>query len=66
MGEVSALNPFFGRILPSSAGSPCVNGGHPDVQYNDLDGSRNDMGAWGGPGGGAVGTGLVQRLVAQR
>lgn len=30
--------------------SPCVNTGHPDIQYNDIDGTRNDMGAFGGPG----------------
>ncbi len=31
--------------------SPCKNAGNPESQYNDLDGSRNDMGADGGPGG---------------
>jgi parallel beta-helix repeat protein len=37
-------------------GSPCVNAGHPDAQYNDgTDGSRNDMGAYGGPEGANVG-----------
>ncbi|MFH1011647.1 MAG: T9SS type A sorting domain-containing protein [bacterium] len=29
--------------------SPCVNAGDPDTAYNDADGSRNDMGAYGGP-----------------
>jgi hypothetical protein len=29
--------------------SPCINSGDPDPQYNDLDGSRNNMGAFGGP-----------------
>ncbi|MDD3374911.1 MAG: C25 family cysteine peptidase, partial [Candidatus Omnitrophica bacterium] len=29
--------------------SPCVDAGDPDPIYNDLDGSRNDMGAYGGP-----------------
>lgn len=29
--------------------SPCIDAGNPDPQYNDLDGSRNDMGAYGGP-----------------
>ncbi|RKY75423.1 hypothetical protein DRQ00_10540, partial [candidate division KSB1 bacterium] len=29
--------------------SPCVNAGNPDPSFNDLDGSRNDMGAFGGP-----------------
>ncbi|MDH4035766.1 MAG: hypothetical protein OEV80_18390, partial [candidate division Zixibacteria bacterium] len=26
--------------------SPCINAGHPDPQYNDSDGSRNDIGAF--------------------
>ncbi len=30
------------RLLPSS---PCINAGDPDPQYNDPDGTRNDMGA---------------------
>ncbi len=30
-------------------GSPCVNAGDPNSPYNDADGSRNDMGAFGGP-----------------
>ncbi|MBM3324860.1 MAG: T9SS type A sorting domain-containing protein, partial [Calditrichaeota bacterium] len=29
--------------------SPCVNAGNPDTIYNDADGSRNDIGAYGGP-----------------
>ncbi len=32
-------------------GSPCIDAGHPDPRYNDMDGSRNDIGAYGGPGG---------------
>jgi len=28
--------------------SPCIDEGHPDSQYNDADGTRNDMGAYGG------------------
>jgi len=31
------------------AESPCIDSGHPDAKYNDPDGSRNDMGAYGGP-----------------
>lgn len=31
--------------------SPCVDAGNPAVGYNDVDGSRNDMGAFGGPSG---------------
>ncbi|MFH1462936.1 MAG: MopE-related protein [Pseudomonadota bacterium] len=31
--------------------SPCINAGNPLPGYNDADGTRNDMGAFGGPGG---------------
>ncbi len=31
------------------AGSLCIDAGNPDAMYNDVDGSRNDMGAYGGP-----------------
>jgi len=36
------------RLQP---GSPCINSGNPELIYNDHDGSRNDMGAYGGPEG---------------
>ncbi len=32
-------------------GSPCIDAGNPDPIYNDPDGTRNDMGAYGGPNG---------------
>ncbi len=32
-------------------GSPCINAGDPNVKYNDADGTRNDIGANGGPNG---------------
>ncbi|MCX8106847.1 MAG: right-handed parallel beta-helix repeat-containing protein [Ignavibacterium album] len=32
--------------------SPCKDAGNPDPIYNDVDGSRNDQGAYGGPFGG--------------
>jgi hypothetical protein len=31
--------------------SPCVDAGDPDPAWNDPDGTRNDMGAFGGPDG---------------
>ena len=31
-----------------SAGSPCINAGPPDFWMNDRDGTRNDMGIFGG------------------
>ncbi|MFC1982675.1 leucine-rich repeat domain-containing protein [Chloroflexota bacterium] len=34
------------RLRP---GSPCIDAGDPEPQYNDTDGSRNDIGAFGGP-----------------
>jgi len=30
-------------------GSPAIDAGNPDPAFNDSDGSRNDMGAFGGP-----------------
>jgi hypothetical protein len=30
-------------------GSPCLDAGNPDSTYNDRNGGRNDMGAYGGP-----------------
>lgn len=32
--------------------SPCKDAGNPDPIFNDIDGSRNDQGAYGGPFGG--------------
>ena len=31
-----------------NTGSPCIDTGNPDDQYKDKDGTRNDMGAYGG------------------
>ncbi len=30
-------------------GSPAIDAGNPNTAYNDLDGTRNDIGAYGGP-----------------
>jgi len=35
--------------------SPCIDAGHPGDGYKDTNETRNDMGAYGGPGGGGVG-----------
>lgn len=32
-----------------ASGSPAINAGSTDSKYDDPNGSRNDMGAWGGP-----------------
>ena len=37
------------RLQPDS---PCIDAGNPVSRYSDVDGSRNDMGAYGGPEGG--------------
>jgi len=38
-------------------GSPCIDAGQPGPQYQDADGTRNDMGAYGGLFGGLGGVG---------
>jgi len=47
----NAMSPFAdkanGNFLPS-ANSPLINAGSPLPQYNDRDGSRNDIGMFGG------------------
>ena len=52
VGAIS-VNPLFvdsaGNDYHLQAGSPCIDTGNPLAQYNDLDGTRNDMGAYGGP-----------------
>jgi hypothetical protein len=37
--------------LELSPGSPCRNAANPASTYEDVDGSRGDLGAWGGPFG---------------
>ncbi len=37
--------------LALNAGSPAIDTGPPEAQYNDTDGTQNDRGATGGPGG---------------
>jgi hypothetical protein len=53
-GNISA-NPLFidgpGGDYRLCLGSPCIDSGDPDAAYNDVDGSRNDMGVYGGPDG---------------
>ncbi|GAB4273433.1 MAG: hypothetical protein Kow0092_28770 [Deferrisomatales bacterium] len=57
-GDISA-DPMFADAGSGdyhlSEGSPCIDAGDPNPAYDDLDGTRNDMGAYGGIGGG-VGT----------
>ena len=37
--------------LRLSDDSPCKNAGNPEAAYNDINGTRNDQGAYGGPDG---------------
>ncbi len=41
-------NALLDTNLVLQAGSPCINTGAPEPEFNDLDGSRNDMGIYGG------------------
>ncbi len=49
--EVASLGDLF-RLAPLS---PCVDAGDPESFFDDPDGTRNDMGAHGGPGAGSLG-----------
>ncbi len=53
-----SLNPAFlsATDLHLGAGSPCIDAGNPAPEFNDqTDGSRNDIGAYGGPQGSSIG-----------
>ncbi|HVR95499.1 MAG TPA: hypothetical protein VMW27_02720 [Thermoanaerobaculia bacterium] len=43
-----SANPLGGSCCPAT-GSPAINAGIPDPHFDDPNGSRNDMGACGGP-----------------
>jgi len=43
--------PSWDFQLSAEHGSPCIDAGNPDPSFDDPDGSRNDMGAYGGPYG---------------
>jgi len=51
LDEVAAVRTIF-ELRPTS---PAVDAGDPDTRFNDPDGTRNDMGAFGGPGAGSLG-----------
>ncbi len=41
-------DPKFTADYNLQPSSPCINKGPPDPRYNDRDGSRNDIGMFGG------------------
>ena len=47
----SSMNLLFisNDDLHLSSDSPCINNGNPAPEYNDVTGTRNDQGAFGGP-----------------
>lgn len=51
--DIIIADPMFDNFIDFklSPTSPCIDAGHPDAQYFDTDSSRNDLGAYGGPGG---------------
>ena len=51
--EQGGMDPLFisDTDLHLQTISPAKNIGNPNTQFNDLDGTRNDLGAYGGPGG---------------
>ncbi len=61
--ECISLNPVFSLDDSMHLGgdSPSINAGNPDPAYYDVDGSRNDQGAYGGPAGLTVGAAGVRR-----
>jgi parallel beta-helix repeat protein len=52
-GDISS-DPLFDAASPSryalAAASPCLHAGDPNPMFNNPDGTRNTMGAYGGPG----------------
>ena len=42
---------LFGDYFHLLPGSVCIDSGNPDLGFNDADGSRNNIGAYGGPFG---------------
>ena len=50
--SITGIDPKFTDIANGdftlASDSPCINAGPPDPQYNDRDGTRNDIGMFGG------------------
>lgn len=51
-GSFGTCPPAFAVLsYQLQSGSPSIDAGDPDPAYNDVDGTRNDQGAYGGPNG---------------
>ncbi len=50
VGDPLFISPHTGTFHLQD-GSPCIDAGNPDADFNDVDDTRNDMGAYGGPYG---------------
>ncbi|MBI5058187.1 T9SS type A sorting domain-containing protein [candidate division KSB1 bacterium] len=48
-GNITDYPGFADSLLALLDGSPCVDSGDPNPIFNDANGTRNDMGAYGGP-----------------
>jgi hypothetical protein len=46
---VNPVNPTVGGDFHLNAGSPAIGAGDPAATFNNLNGTRNDMGVYGGP-----------------
>lgn len=51
--DPDSLNPLFisSTNFHLQSNSPCIDAGNPLPEFNDSNGTRNDQGAYGGPGG---------------
>lgn len=58
IGSLSA-DPLLGPAHELLEGSPCIDAGDPAAIYNDIDSSRNDIGATGGPCGSEIPPGTL-------
>jgi type IX secretion system substrate protein len=48
IGNINSDPLFSDTLYHLRTGSPCIDAGNPSTTCNDLDGTRNDMGAYGG------------------
>ncbi len=53
--DISADPQFTGDNNELGSGSACIDAGHIGAEFNDSDGSQNNIGAYGGPNGGTIG-----------